>query len=185
MNQRALAGSSHGALCLAGLTQTVPGSISVWASRVGVGPQAGRDPARPCPQPRWATQASASRGLPAPGSRDHVGGSGQDGRSRKARAGGPPRCWGTACPRPCTVLRRVAHGTYPVTGGGSGSAGLLGALRTTAAKGGCPTADQSLGGTVGKTPCPGGSRFLRRSRLVAEEPRWNRPLPSPGEAAAL
>lgn len=67
MNQRALAGSSRGALCLAGLTQTVPGSISVWASRVGAGPQAGRDPARSCPQPGWATEASASRGPPAPG----------------------------------------------------------------------------------------------------------------------
>lgn len=42
----------RGASCLAGLTETVPRSVSVWASWVSVGPQAGRDQARSCPQPR-------------------------------------------------------------------------------------------------------------------------------------
>ena len=115
-------------------------------------------------------------------------------RSRKARASGLPGCWGAVCPRPHVVLQTpgglgihsdpqghsralTAHGTYPVTHGGFGSAGLLGALRATAAKRGCPTTDQTLGGTVGEPPCPGGSRFLQRSRCVVEEPHRHRPSP--------
>lgn len=139
------------------------------------------------PQPAEAHQHSA-RGIVWEGrSRDAR-------RSRKARASGLPGCWGAVCPRPHVVLQTpgglgihsdpqghsralTAHGTYPVTHGGFGSAGLLGALRATAAKRGCPTTDQTLGGTVGEPPCPGGSRFLQRSRCVVEEPHRHRPSP--------
>ena len=99
MNQRALAGSSRGALCLAGLTETVPRSVSVWASWVGVGPQAGRDPTRSCPQPRWATEATASIGPPAPSPRGRVGGSRRGcGEEQESQGGRLARVQGNSVP---------------------------------------------------------------------------------------
>ena len=64
----------------------------------GCGPQAGRDPACSCPQPRWATEASASRGPSAPGPRDHVGGSGQDGEEQESQGWWPARVLGNSVP---------------------------------------------------------------------------------------
>ena len=71
----------------------------MWASWVGVGPQAGRDPARSCPQPRWAIEATASRGPLAPSPRGRVGGSQQGrGEEQDSQGGRLARVQGSSVP---------------------------------------------------------------------------------------
>lgn len=134
---------------------------------------------QPVPAPslggRWRPRPAEAHWPPARGA-VWEGHSRDAGRSRKARVGGSPGCRAAACPRSHTVLCRTAHSTRPVTRGGFGSAGLLGALRATAAKRGCPT---TLRGTVSEPPLP------RRKSFPPEEQAFDRraasaqTLPSP------